>query len=336
MKRTLTNLQTLSFAIVMVAMLMVGTIAPMHQVAAQEASFDERTAMLEQISLLMEMIANLQEQLLVKERKQFQDMHQSDTNVIHGNSYVIATKRITLYKAPDGQSSVGKQSDADGGDVIDGPRLIEGQIWWKVEFEENEGWVNENYLERVPSISINHDLDGDGVKERVARILGDYRADRFILFPRKNEVIPVYVDEGMEMIGTHENAYTSGQVSKIVDGPVAILQSNPYDSSKPFIKGQHTSVPIAWQAVNVPMNAEVEVQVEAVRLVDSSLSGGTWQSDALVGDSVSRYFWSIEGIGRIGAGDYRTQVRIIDCNQNDDCEILAESEYRYFTIVNQE
>jgi hypothetical protein len=56
LQTTLTNFRTLSFACVMVAMLMVGVMAPVHQVSAQEASVEQRAAMLAQISQLMELI----------------------------------------------------------------------------------------------------------------------------------------------------------------------------------------------------------------------------------------------------------------------------------------
>jgi hypothetical protein len=63
LQTTLTNLRTLSFAFVMAAMLMVGTMVPVQQAAAQEPSVEQRAAMFAQINQLMQLITQLMTQL---------------------------------------------------------------------------------------------------------------------------------------------------------------------------------------------------------------------------------------------------------------------------------
>ena len=63
LQKSLTKFRTLSLAFVMAAMLMVGTMAPVHQAAAQEVSAEQRAAMLVQINQLMELIMQLMVQL---------------------------------------------------------------------------------------------------------------------------------------------------------------------------------------------------------------------------------------------------------------------------------
>jgi peptidoglycan hydrolase-like protein with peptidoglycan-binding domain len=65
LQTALTNFRTLSFAFVMVAMLMVGVMAPVHEASAQEAGPSERAAMMEQINMLMGLIVQLMSQLQV-------------------------------------------------------------------------------------------------------------------------------------------------------------------------------------------------------------------------------------------------------------------------------
>lgn len=319
---------------VAVCMLLIAIFSGMFfNVPRAHAESERIEAMRAQIAQLIKLVAILQEKQLIMQRKKYEDFHQTDTNIIHANSYVEATTRVTLYKNPEGGSTVGKQSKGDGGDIAGGPRLIDGEIWWKVAFTDgDEGWVLEKNLERIPSVAIYMDKDGDGVKEKITRILGDYNAERFILFPHEKGLSPVYIEEDMDLLKLHDNAYLTGQLSKTVDGSPAIMQSDPYDLDE-IVKGKSTSVPIAWTAENVPMNARVDVQVEALRLVDSPISGGGWGGPMPVGDVVGVYFWNIEGEGRIGAGDYRSLVRIKECDAID-CPVLAQSPYRYFSIQN--
>ena len=65
LQTTFINLRTLSFAFMMATVLMIGTMVPVHQAAAQEATVEQRTAMLEQISMLMELITQLMAQMQV-------------------------------------------------------------------------------------------------------------------------------------------------------------------------------------------------------------------------------------------------------------------------------
>lgn len=328
--------QRISFFFVICLLLVGGAFTPLPA-TAQGVSVQDFNGMEEGAirGILIQLIMQLQEQALILQREQYEDTYQEDTNIIHGSSYVEATKKLTVYDQPGETKSIGTQFRGDGGEVSDGPRLIAGAVWWKVAFtDDHEGWVMEAALERIPSVSITVDEDGDGVPDKSTRLIGDYRADRIILFPHRNGVTPLYIEEGMAMIGSHEEDYISGQVDKTINGPVTVLQSDPYQTAT-FVKGEDTAIPIAWQAVNVPMNSEVEVQVEALRLVDSPLSGGTWSGEMLVGDSASRYFWNIEGVGRIGAGDYRSHVRVKECLYGA-CAVIAESPYRYFSIQNPE
>jgi hypothetical protein len=338
LQTALTNFRTLSFAFVTVVMLMVGISLAPQPVQAQEASVEQRAVMLEQINMLMELIADLQEQILIKERKQYENTRQDSTNIISATSYVVATDRVTVYSTPDGQRSLGRHSKDDGGNVVSGPRLIDGKVWWKVEFKNHAGWVKEDFIERIPSISINSDENGDGVKERVAQILGDYKADRVMLIPTsQNTARPIYIEEGMDMIGSHDTKYVSGQGNRKVDGPPAVIQFDLYDSSTPFTKKENAAVPIVWQAQNVPANTKALVEVyliEALSADDIPNAGGAWQEDVLVGTSVSRYFWDIEGDKTIGAGDYRSQITLLTCTSITKCKTLAKSSQRYFSIRN--
>lgn len=281
------------------------------------------------------MIAQLQETLLVLQRKQYESKHQKDTNIIHGNSYVKALQRVALYTTAGAKRVASKEAKGKGGEVTAGPRLINGEVWWKIDFEKgNEGWVKEKFLERIPSITIEQDTDGDGVKDTSTRVLGDYNTDRLILFPSSGGVSLVSIPEELQMIEKFDRAYRTGQLSDKIDGPVQILQSDPYISNSPFIKGKDTSVPIAWTTKNVPINSEIEIEVKALRLIDSSLGGGTWSAESLPGDTVGVYYYSIRGEGGIGAGDYRSQVRIKDCSKGT-CKVIAESPFRYFSIRNK-
>lgn len=324
---TPTSLKFIRLRILVSAVVLAGCFSVVLPPAAAQTTTGSDTP--EQLRAL---IAQLQETLLILQRKQYEHVHQKETNVIHGNSYVKATRQVSLSTIPGGTRVLGKEPKGSGGEVTAGPRLIAGVVWWKIDFEAgNEGWVREKYLERVPSIVLSQDTDGDGVKDQSIRVLGDYQADRIILFPKREGVSLVSIPEDLQMMEAFDRAYRTGQLSDVVDGPVEILQSDPYLANQPFIKRQDASVPIAWTATNVPANAEVEIEVEALRLLGGSLSGGVWSAKSLPGDTVGVYYYNIKDVGTIGAGDYRSQVRIKECT-NGNCKVTAKSPYRYFSI----
>lgn len=297
--------------------------------AAQTTNAANQSELREQ---LLKLVAQLQEKLLVLQRKQYEKAYQKNTNIIHGNSYVEAQQKVHLYKQPNDGRSIAIEKKGARGEVSGGPRLIEGQVWWQVAFEKGgEGWLQEKYLERIPSIIISQDTNGDGVDDVKMRVIGNYDASRIFLFPSSEGVTILNIPEHLQIVEKYDRAYRTAQLDDKIDGPVRIIQSNPYSASGPFSKGKNESVPIAWTAQNVPMNSKIEIEIEAVRLIGGNVSGGTWSSDALFGDVVGVYYEDIGKAGTLGTGDYKSQVRLKEC-RDGVCSIIAESPYRYFSI----
>ena len=137
---------------------------------AHAATVHTHTAtMLAQLHSLLERLIVLQRQLLTLQG-------QRETNLVTQNSLVEVTTSTSLAVEPDASTtsaaevSVGKQGVVDGD-----PRLVNGKIWWYVEFSDSvAGWIQEERIVRIPSVTINFDSNDDGVKDASVRLVGDY------------------------------------------------------------------------------------------------------------------------------------------------------------------
>jgi hypothetical protein len=71
-------------------------------------------------------------------------------------------------------------------------------VWWNVSFRSSEeGWVNELFLERVPSIVIRIDTDQDGQSDVKIRWEGEYDLDRIVAEPGIDGTYIRYKGEAM-------------------------------------------------------------------------------------------------------------------------------------------
>lgn len=129
----------------------------------------DRAAMLQKIDELYEQIITLQRQLTMVKG-------QIDTNYINQSSLVSANGDIKLRQNPGYSAAViGMKKSFAQGEVAGNPRYVDKAIWWPVEFSEDEqGWVAESQLTRIPSLVIGIDEDGDGIEEGHMRFVGEY------------------------------------------------------------------------------------------------------------------------------------------------------------------
>jgi len=72
---------------------------------------------------------------------------------------------VSVYDRAGGGSLSGTQTQGAKGRIIDGPRSIDGERWWQVDFDEGpDGWVLESDLERQPRAAMLAMGIGDSVR----------------------------------------------------------------------------------------------------------------------------------------------------------------------------
>jgi hypothetical protein len=141
---------------------------------------ETKTVSLEQLNLTLH---DTKEKLVTLEREMttFND-HENVENLINRNSLIKTLQDLELRSHPDTDSEIKYEIGPNmTGEIIDGPRLIGDEVWWKVSFRSGEeGWVHEALLVRVPSVVIKIDTDKDGVSDVKIRWEGDYDLDGIV------------------------------------------------------------------------------------------------------------------------------------------------------------
>lgn len=136
--------------------------------------------------------------ILEREMTTFGDFDNTD-NLLNRNSLFKTVQSIELREEPNTLSEV-LYSVENGvtGEVVEGPRLVNEEVWWKVDFRtEEEGWVSESFLERVPSVVIRIDLDQDGESDIKIRWEGEYDLDGIVAEPGTDGTYIRYKGEAM-------------------------------------------------------------------------------------------------------------------------------------------
>jgi len=136
--------------------------------------------------------------ILEREMTTFGDSENSD-NLLNRNSLFNTVEAIELRAEPSIQSDVLYSIESGvTGEVTEGPRLVNEEVWWRVAFRtEEEGWVSESFLERVPSVVIRIDLDQDGESDIKIRWEGEYNLDGIVAQPGTDGTYIRYKGEAM-------------------------------------------------------------------------------------------------------------------------------------------
>ncbi len=147
---------------------------------------------------LEEKLLAAQESIVILQREMttFGEYDNTD-NLLNSNSMFETLQIINLKESP-GLASVATHKIVKDtpGEIIDGPRLVDGSVWWKVSFkDEEEGWVDEILLKRVPSIVLRIDADSDGITDSTIRFVGDYDPRGFVVEAADGNTIIRYKGE---------------------------------------------------------------------------------------------------------------------------------------------
>jgi hypothetical protein len=136
--------------------------------------------------------------ILEREMTTFGDFENSD-NLLNRNSLFNTVEAIELRAEPSIQSDVLYSIESGvTGEVTEGPRLVDEEVWWRVAFRtEEEGWVREASLERVPSVVIRIDLDQDGESDIKIRWEGEYDLNGIVAEPGTDGTYIRYKGEAM-------------------------------------------------------------------------------------------------------------------------------------------
>lgn len=153
------------------------------QIKSLQSDLVDRTS---ELSNLATQLHKAKESLVILEREMttFNDFDNTE-NLINRNSLFKTVQQIDLRIEPTVDSEVLHNIESGvTGEVIDGLRLVEGDVWWKVSFRSGEeGWVSEALLERVSSVVIKIDLDKDGKSDIKIRWEGEYDLDGIVAEP---------------------------------------------------------------------------------------------------------------------------------------------------------
>jgi len=203
MTTTFTNLRTISLALVIGAMLMAGIMMPVHQATAQQVSTtsSELVAVeLERQKLLLELIHTLQETILRYERQLTVERGQTPgENLINQNSVAYTQKQVRLYENPDYSDEYVSQNKEELGEVVQGPKLVDKEVWWEFEFRDGKrGWSPEQYFTREPSVVLRIDTDQDGMHDVKMRFIGEYDTDGFYVEPAEDGTYIKYRGDSVE------------------------------------------------------------------------------------------------------------------------------------------
>jgi len=171
---------------------------------AKDILITSLTQDLEDVTLSQEelnlMLRSEKEKVVALEREMTTFSESSNTdNLINENSLFTTIQDIELRSGPVADSDIKFEvSSGITGEVIEGPRLVGDEVWWNVSFRSSEeGWVNELFLERVPSIVIRIDTDQDGQSDVKIRWEGEYDVDRIVAEPGIDGTYIRYKGEAM-------------------------------------------------------------------------------------------------------------------------------------------
>ncbi len=153
-----------------------------------------------ELTSLRSQLLEARESVVVLEREMttFGDFENTD-NLLNRNSLFKTIQSIELREEPNTLSDVLFSIESGvTGEIIEGPRLVGEEVWWKVSFRtEEEGWASESFLERVPSVVIRIDLDQDGESDIKIRWEGEYDLDGIVAEPGTDGTYIRYKGEAM-------------------------------------------------------------------------------------------------------------------------------------------
>jgi len=145
------------------------------------------TVVSERDQAMLQVIQQLQEMIVILQRKLTTIQGQKEgQNLINGNSIAETNEDIKLFAEPSDKSKVlAKQARGKSGEVSAGPRLIDGEVWWRFKFRDGtEGWSPESKLTRMPSTTVSFPYEEDGVQKwSKIRFMGEYDPDGFVAEP---------------------------------------------------------------------------------------------------------------------------------------------------------
>ncbi len=87
-----------------------------------------------------------------------------------------------------------------------------------------------------------------------------------------------------------------------------------------YDKDEDGSVPVSWEALNVPSNTVLNIELDTLRTSGSGVGGGKWQGEIPEGDSTGSYEWDIAGEGNAMPGVYRIRALVRECH-SDGCDV---------------
>lgn len=173
------------------------TTIPVQTVSAQTIESVEITKQ----KLLLELIHQLQETLLKLERQVTIERGQTPgENLINQSSVANTNAEVRLYQTPSYEAEYQTQAADEMGEVSAGPKLIDGEVWWKFDFLDGKsGWSPEQYFTREPSVVLRADTDGDGTHDIKFRFIGEYDVTQFYSeITEEGTVIRYRGDSGVE------------------------------------------------------------------------------------------------------------------------------------------
>jgi hypothetical protein len=114
-----------------------------------------------------------------------------------------------------------------------------------------------------------------------------------------------------------EHRYTSTDDKK--EGKAKIMITAPKVRAS-FDMSEDEAIEVAWNAKNIPDDAQVVVELDTIHITGGSgVGGGTWVGEIPEGDSTGTYEWDISGDDRISPGKYRVRVLVREC-PSDGCD----------------
>lgn len=140
----------------------------------------------------------------------------------------------------------------------------------------------------------------------------------------------------------HANFYAE-QTDADDSGRTSVSFESPRNNSSYRWTGEVEDFKIEWEAENVPDDANLRYEHEVLELFSGAVGGGAGSSELPVGDSEG-YVINTYGPGYQSPGKYRMRLSVESCHsqgcnvnprfpgQEEDIEIYATTEWRYYTI----
>ncbi len=268
-----------------------------------------------------------EEQLLSLQRQLLILTGQQNTNLIVQTSYVRTTTKANLYSKPGSKKGMMVTKGTEGL-VSAGPRLIGKTIWWRIDFNNGKsGWLKENQLVRIPSVSVAVDYDLDGMNDTNARLIGNYDSK---LFTTER------IDENNYVL----ISYNGNRAPVVNPRVLATLVDNikTYSKSSP----KNNTFALQWFTEGLPSGGYTSFSIETERTMSFSGSFG----DSIEGWKISPNF--ILGVHYINLaekfspdpGEYRVRVLINHCTgyrpngcSDNEIKTIATSDWLYYTIT---